>query len=111
MASDAETIVINGAYQHSGEGNRSGLPLSVSDMVAKLPDPDHIKMFVGQLPRNYTEEDVQKLFQEFGPIHQINMLKDKGSGQSKGKNSRNDRMKVFLWQARSFFLWSWMYPL
>lgn len=41
-------------------------------------------MFVGQLPRSFTDDDVRKLFQEFGPIYQINMLRDKASGQSKG---------------------------
>ncbi|XP_055339591.1 CUGBP Elav-like family member 1-A isoform X2 [Paramacrobiotus metropolitanus] len=50
----------------------------------RMPDPDHIKMFVGQLPRSFTEDDVRKLFQEFGAIYQINMLRDKSTGQSKG---------------------------
>ena len=51
----------------------------------KQPDADHIKMFVGQLPRSFTEDDVHKLFEDFGLIYQINMLRDKSTGHSKGK--------------------------
>ncbi|OQV20153.1 CUGBP Elav-like family member 1 [Hypsibius exemplaris] len=50
----------------------------------KQPDQDHIKMFVGQLPRSFTEEDCRRVFEEYGPIHSINMLRDKISGQGKG---------------------------
>lgn len=49
------------------------------------PDPDAIKMFVGQIPRNWDENDLRKLFDEFGPVHQINVLRDKITGQSRGK--------------------------
>lgn len=48
------------------------------------PDPDAIKMFVGQIPRNWDENDLRKLFDEFGPVHQINVLRDKITGQSRG---------------------------
>ncbi|XP_054159308.1 CUGBP Elav-like family member 2 [Oppia nitens] len=48
------------------------------------PDPDAIKMFVGQIPRDWTETDCRKLFEEFGEIHSINVLRDKQSGQSRG---------------------------
>jgi RNA recognition motif-containing protein len=55
--------------------------------TGKQPDADHIKMFVGQLPRTFTEEDCRKVFEEFGPIHSINILRDKVSGQGKGKQT------------------------
>ncbi len=49
------------------------------------PDPDAIKMFVGQIPRSMDENDLRKMFEEFGPVFQLNVLRDKVSGQSKGK--------------------------
>ncbi|XP_037086376.1 CUGBP Elav-like family member 2 [Pollicipes pollicipes] len=48
------------------------------------PDPDAIKMFVGQMPRHMDENDIRAMFEEFGPVHQINVLRDKVTGQSKG---------------------------
>ncbi|KFM81003.1 CUGBP Elav-like family member 2, partial [Stegodyphus mimosarum] len=41
------------------------------------PDPDSIKMFVGQIPRHWTESDLTKLFEEYGPVYQITVLRDK----------------------------------
>ncbi|XP_022906115.1 CUGBP Elav-like family member 1 isoform X2 [Onthophagus taurus] len=48
------------------------------------PDPDNIKMFVGQVPRSMDEEDLRKMFEEFGRVHSINVLRDKVTGSSKG---------------------------
>jgi RNA recognition motif-containing protein len=50
------------------------------------PDPDTIKMFVGQIPRSMDENEIRKMFEEFGPVFQLNVLRDKLSGQSKGNN-------------------------
>ncbi|KAL0881139.1 hypothetical protein ABMA27_002258 [Loxostege sticticalis] len=49
-----------------------------------LPDPDYIKMFVGQVPRSMDENDLRLMFEEFGRVHQINVLRDKITGASKG---------------------------
>ena len=48
------------------------------------PDPDAIKMFVGQIPRSMDESDLRKMFEEYGPVFQLNVLRDKVTGQSKG---------------------------
>ena len=52
---------------------------------ANEPDPDAIKMFVGQVPRSMDENDLRKMFEDFGPVFQLNVLRDKVTGQSKGK--------------------------
>ena len=49
------------------------------------PDPDYIKMFVGQIPRTMDEEELKIMFSEYGRVHQINVLRDKHTGQSKGE--------------------------
>ena len=43
-------------------------------------------MFVGQMPRHMDENDIRSMFEEFGPVHQINVLRDKITGQSKGQS-------------------------
>ncbi|XP_076467103.1 CUGBP Elav-like family member 2 isoform X6 [Babylonia areolata] len=48
------------------------------------PDPDAIKMFVGQIPKNMDENDLQKMFEDYGPVYHLNVLRDKNTGQSKG---------------------------
>ncbi|KAF8791000.1 CUGBP Elav-like family member 1 like protein [Argiope bruennichi] len=41
-------------------------------------------MFVGQIPRHWNERDVLKIFEEFGPVYQISVLRDKVTQQSRG---------------------------
>ncbi|KAL1498277.1 hypothetical protein ABEB36_009100 [Hypothenemus hampei] len=48
------------------------------------PDPDTIKMFVGQIPRSMDENDLRKMFENYGRVHSINVLRDKANGASKG---------------------------
>ena len=48
------------------------------------PDADAIKMFVGQIPRSMDESELRKMFEDYGPVFQLNVLRDKVTGQSKG---------------------------
>lgn len=60
------------------------------------PDPDFIKMFVGQIPKSMDEEQLRKMFEEYGRVHQINVLRDKVTGQSKGKSFKPFSGIIFL---------------
>ncbi|XP_077492614.1 CUGBP Elav-like family member 1-A isoform X31 [Amblyomma americanum] len=61
------------------------LPRTMNSPVGKdQPDPDAIKMFVGQIPRSWDESDLKKMFEDFGPVYQINVLRDKATGTSRG---------------------------
>ncbi|XP_050060355.1 CUGBP Elav-like family member 1 isoform X10 [Aphis gossypii] len=51
---------------------------------AEQPETDYIKMFVGQIPRAMNEQDLMDMFGEFGRVYQLNLLRDKFSGVSKG---------------------------
>jgi CUG-BP- and ETR3-like factor len=42
-------------------------------------------MFVGQVPRSMDESELKVMFEEFGLVYQINVLRDKITGQSKGR--------------------------
>ncbi|XP_076311146.1 CUGBP Elav-like family member 1-A isoform X11 [Tachypleus tridentatus] len=62
----------------------SALPRTMNSPHKEQPDPDAIKMFVGQIPRSWDENDLKKMFEEFGPVYQINILRDKVTHQSRG---------------------------
>uniref|UniRef100_A0A8C6WMV5 Cugbp, Elav-like family member 1 n=1 Tax=Neogobius melanostomus TaxID=47308 RepID=A0A8C6WMV5_9GOBI len=50
------------------------------------PDLDAIKMFVGQIPRSWSEEQLRELFEPYGAVYEINVLRDRSQNppQSKG---------------------------
>ncbi|XP_075423564.1 CUGBP Elav-like family member 1 isoform X12 [Ascaphus truei] len=50
------------------------------------PDLDSIKMFVGQVPRSWSEKELRELFQQYGAVYEINILRDRSQNppQSKG---------------------------
>ncbi|XP_075693932.1 CUGBP Elav-like family member 1 isoform X3 [Rhinoderma darwinii] len=50
------------------------------------PDPDTIKMFVGQVPRSWSERELKELFEQYGAVYEINVLRDRSQNppQSKG---------------------------
>ncbi|XP_039285767.1 CUGBP Elav-like family member 1 [Nilaparvata lugens] len=70
---------------NSTNGTASPGPIIDKKMTNQdQPDPDNIKMFVGQIPRTMDENDLREMFSEFGRVHQINVLRDKVTGLSKG---------------------------
>ncbi|XP_041652117.1 CUGBP Elav-like family member 2 isoform X2 [Cheilinus undulatus] len=66
--------------------NGNGSKMNGSLEHLDQPDPDSIKMFVGQIPRSWSETELRELFEPFGAVHQINILRDRTQNppQSKG---------------------------
>ncbi|CAF0931469.1 unnamed protein product [Didymodactylos carnosus] len=52
--------------------------------LVREPAVDTIKMFVGQIPRSMNELELRSLFEKYGPIFELNILRDKINGESKG---------------------------
>lgn len=69
---------------NNNNNNTTSINNNNNEVKPEMPDPDYIKMFVGQVPRNMDENDLRQMFEEFGRVHQINVLRDKITGVSKG---------------------------
>uniref|UniRef100_A0A182YMF5 Uncharacterized protein n=1 Tax=Anopheles stephensi TaxID=30069 RepID=A0A182YMF5_ANOST len=76
-------VINNNTAIVDGSGKVSPCQEQDEEVVGDQPDPDYIKMFVGQVPRSMDEQQLKEMFEEFGRVHQINVLRDKTSGQSK----------------------------
>ncbi|XP_075974676.1 CUGBP Elav-like family member 1 isoform X4 [Anticarsia gemmatalis] len=74
----------NGMTMNINNNNVTSINNNNNDEKPEMPDPDYIKMFVGQVPRSMDENDLRLMFEEFGRVHQINVLRDKITGASKG---------------------------
>lgn len=46
---------------------------------------DSVKLFVGQIPRSWEEAEVRQILDPFGAIHELSVLKDRVTGQHKGR--------------------------
>lgn len=47
-------------------------------------DPDAVKLFVGQVPRNMTEESLRGIFSECGEISEISVIRDRVTDRHRG---------------------------
>uniref|UniRef100_A0A8C6RS25 CUGBP, Elav-like family member 2 n=1 Tax=Nannospalax galili TaxID=1026970 RepID=A0A8C6RS25_NANGA len=73
----------------NGTANKMNGALDHSDQ----PDPDAIKMFVGQIPRSWSEKELKELFEPYGAVYQINVLRDRSQNPPQSKMHHPIQMK------------------
>lgn len=69
MVNEDESIPIDGTIGENGD---------------RKPELNSIKMFVGQIPRDWTEYECRELLSEFGEIYSLHVLRDKKTSISRG---------------------------
>lgn len=55
------------------------------DVDIKSLGSESIKLFIGQIPRSWEEDDVRQILEPFGAIQELSILRDRTTGVHKGR--------------------------
>ncbi|KAH8378071.1 hypothetical protein KR093_008970 [Drosophila rubida] len=89
-AAAATTAIVTAANEQleaikcESESPAVAMDTSETEPAKDQPDADNIKMFVGQIPKTWDEAKLRRLFEQFGRVHTLNVLRDKVTSISRG---------------------------
>lgn len=67
------------------------------------PTSESVKLFVGQVPKHFDEEDLRPYLEPYGPIGELLILRHKTTRQHKGKRERGGGDIVIIVNCRMCF--------
>ncbi|XP_063679156.1 CUGBP Elav-like family member 3 isoform X3 [Bolinopsis microptera] len=70
----------------SSPTDKSSLQVIRINPSKQLPtkDADALKLFIGQIPKHFDESEIRPIFDKYGEIYEIVILKDRATGVSRG---------------------------
>ena len=77
---------------------------------SSINNEESVKLFVGQVPKHMTEDELLAMFKEFALVDEVNIIKDKTTRASRGcilaLNSSHSRFAVCNGSCNPNFLFS-----
>ncbi|XP_069962309.1 uncharacterized protein [Bactrocera oleae] len=87
MTDDCSNLIAlsnNNCTNGNAVDNTNGDTIVENEFNKDQPDPDNIKMFVGQIPKSWEEARLRNMFEQYGRVHTLNVLRDKVTSVSRG---------------------------